>query len=462
MPNEVIIYSNSGFLSSGGFKKFLKSPLIMSALIGYLLVISLVLVYLGQPKTYRSEFSLMLPGNGSNSNVVLDNVGQVSSSSPSAFGHSHNPRSNYKAILMSSTLRSMVSNRLGLSSVIEKPKIQLLEQTSIINLSISSKDAKNAQLLAWTIYEEFQKELNRLRTDETVRRDEGIERVLDSYREKLNVTRMMLVDFKQNSLLVSQSQVDHLVEMLSKVRNEITFSQAELDSTQNYVQQLSNNLGVSVSLAAQALTLQSDSQFNGYLKELDRTASQLSQYQSQWGKNHPKVLVETERFQIVLAHLKNRSTDLVGYNSAEILHGMNLQASANLSGLYSQLLEYGAKQSGLIGKINDLESADKRLEDQLRVYSRESAQLERIEREYQRAEAIYNSAAARLEAGQTDIFASYPLVQLISSPSLSFEHDNPKQAIAIAAGVFGIAMITLAVLIIWQRKNLLKALLKKD
>jgi uncharacterized protein involved in exopolysaccharide biosynthesis len=228
-----------------------------------------------------------------------------------------------------------------------------------------------------------------------------------------------------------------------------------------YIQQLSSNLGVSSSLAAQALKLQSDSQFNGYLSEMDSASIQLSKYESQWGNNHPKVVVERERFKVVLAHLRQRSTELVGVNSAELLHSMNLTASVNLSNLFAELLDSAAKLEGSQAKVRDLSLADTRLEQQLRVYSRESAELQRLEREHQRAEAVYSSAAARLEAGQADIFASFPVVQLIAAPSLADRHDNLGALTAIAVGLAGFIMITLVVLIVWQRQFLLTVLLKK-
>jgi uncharacterized protein involved in exopolysaccharide biosynthesis len=449
----------AGILSR--LKRLLTSPLAISALLAYLLVLTAVIFSLAQPKSYRSQFSLMLPGNGSNSNVVIDKIGQVSTSSPSAFGDSHNPRSNYKAILMSDNLREVVKDKLLHIGSVSKPKITLLEQTSIINLDTKSGSAVKAREISWAYYKAFQEELDRLRADESKRRADGIERVLDGYRERLTGTRSAIVNFKQRSLLISQSQLDHAVSMIAKVRDQLTFTRAEASSQKMYMQQLSGNLGVSSDLAAQALRLQSDSQFNGYLSEMGSAATQLSKYQSQWGSKHPKVVVERERFKIVLAHLRQRSTELVGLNSSELLHSMNLTASVNLSNLFAELLASAAKLEGFQAKIRDLSLADIRLEQQLRVYSRESAELERLEREHQRAEAVYSSAAARLEAGQADIFASFPVVQLIAAPSLANRHDNLGELTALAVGFAGFIMITLLVFIVWQRQFLLTVLLKK-
>lgn len=440
------------------------SPLFIAALVAYLLIFNAVVIYLKQPKTYGSEFSLVLPGTGSSSKVVLDEVGQVSQSSTSAFSSgSYNPRSNYKQILQSDAVRELAAAELGMAVAdLQMPKIELVEQTSIINVSSKAADAEQANLQAWAIYNALQQELDRLRFDESQRHDESIERMLDQHRARLTSTRKAITDFQQRSLLIDQSQIQGMVAMLSKVRDQITFTESEKKSQDRFVNQLSMDLGVSPALAGHALTLQSDSEFRGYLAELDQAAGQMSRYASQWGKNHPKVVVERQRYQVVLANLKVRSAEIVGMHSAEILHGMDLSASERLSELFSTLLDTGARLQGMQAKLDELVLAEIRLDDKLRVYSRESAELERLEREHQRAEAVYSSAAARLEAGKTDIFGSYPLVQLLATPSTADSHSSPRTLIAVVLGLFGFMMVTLAVMVIWQRDRLISILLKKS
>lgn len=440
------------------------SPLLITAIIAYLLVFTSVFSYLKQPKTYVSKFSLVLPGTGSSSNVVLDEVGQVSQSSTSAFGSSaYNPRSNYKQILQSDAVKDLAAASLGLTvEELAKPKIELIEQTSIINVESKAGGAEQANQQAWAIYEAFESELDRLRLDEAARHDKSIERMLDQHLQRLDDTRKAIVDFQQRSLLVTQSQVDRMVEVLAKVRDELTFSMSDKKSQNQFVRQLSMNLGVSPALAGHALTLQSDSEFRGYLTELDQTAAQVSRYASQWGKHHPKVVVERQRYEVVLANLKLRSTEVVGLHSAEILHGMDLSASDRLSELFAKLLDASAQVQGLQAKIDELGLAEFKLDDQLRVYARESAELERLEREHQRAEAVYSAAAARLEAGKTDVFGSYPVVQLLAMPGTPSSHSSPDRLAAIGIGIFGFVMITLAVIVIWQRDRLVKVLLKKS
>jgi uncharacterized protein involved in exopolysaccharide biosynthesis len=101
------------------------------------------------------------------------------------------------------------------------------------------------------------------------------------------------------------------------------------------------------------------------------------------------------------------------------------------------------------------------LGDQLKVYSREIVELERLQREFNMAEAIFTSAAARLEASKADVFASYPVLQMLTTPSYPVTQSSPKEIIAIIAGVAGFIFITFGLFILKQRRNLIQILLKK-
>ena len=459
MNRSLVIYSGNQ-----QSKLFSWNPYLLGLLVCYLIIAFAVLMYLQMPPKYASQFSLVLPGTGSSSKVTLEEVGQVQQSSTSAFGsHAFSPLSNYKQILLSASVRDRAASRMGIEAqALIQPKVQVLQQTSIIGVKSFSGDAHSAQEQAWALYEVFQEELSRLRLDEIARYEASVEGVLSVHKERMSKARKAIIDFQQRSLLISLSQVEQLVATLNKVQEDLTFSQSERHAQTKFVNRLSEHLGVSPLLAGKALSLQSDAQFAGYIAELNATAAQLSRFTSQWGEEHPKVLAEQQRFDVVLSKLASRSSELVGIHSAKILHGMNLNASLQLSELFSQLLDAGAKLEGLNAKINELTLAEARIDDQLRIYSREAAELERLEREHQRAEAIYNAAAARLESSKSDIFSSYPVVQLLEVPSLPGNNQSPRLGMALIIGGLGVFIVTIGIGVIWQRDRLIKILLKKS
>ncbi|MCD9460686.1 GumC family protein [Marinibactrum halimedae] len=405
---------------------------------------------------------LVLPGTGANANVTLDEVGQVVSSTTAPFASGgFNPRVNYKEILMS---RRVIENASEKTSIDPKrfgtPKIRLTEQTSILNIEISGRSQEQAQNKAWALYKSLQEELDRLRTDEILRRDASIKAVLDKYRERLNAARAAIIDFQQRSIIISGDQLDKLMAMLSNIEEKQLYVKAESKRIGDYVHQLSTDLGVSSAMAGQAFILQSDSAFRSYLNEFSKSSASLSEYQSRWGLNHPRVKAEKARLDTAKEQLLVRSQKLVGPNAAHTFTTLDLQFNPKRAQLFSDLMTAYAQLQGHEAELQDLSLSEAMMTDKLKVYSREAAELDRLQREFDLAEAVFTSAAARLEASKADVFASYPVVQILTDPSYPTSIASPKKALAIAAGIFGAFFITFALVVVCQRNVIIQAVLK--
>lgn len=443
---------------------WLRKPYLVAALCGYAFVILLVSFYLSLPQKFKSDMDLVLPGTGASSNVSLDEVGQVISQTSTPFGGGgFNPRVNYKEMLSSRGVLQRAANKVNLSlEQFGEAKVKLTEQTSILEISMTGATPDQAQQKAWELYYSLQEELDQLRADEVNRRDESIKRVLEQYRIRLNTARANIVDFQQRSLLVTADQLDQLVATHSQKRAQYLDVSTQIADLTRYVSQLSIDIGVSPVLAGKALKLQSDAEYKGYIAEMDNSSSRLSEFRSRWGANHPKVVAETLRFEQSKKELLKRSTYLIGGHANDLFGALSLDATPKRAQLFSDLISAYAKQQGLEAKKQELNRVVLHMADQLKVYTREFAELDRLQREFDLAEAVFTSAAARLEAGKADVFASYPVVQLLTSPSQPVLAVSPKPAIAIAAAIAGILFISLGVVVIWQRHTLINLLLKKS
>lgn len=441
----------------------LKRPYLVTALISYLFVAALVVLYLNKAPSYTSDMEMVLPGTGSSNSVSLDNVGQVVSQTNTPFsGGGFNPRVNYKEMLSSRGVRSRAADKLKISlESLGKPRIKLTEQTSIISLSMNANNKVLAQAKTLALYESLQDELTSLRNDEVSRRDVSVNHVLDQYRVRMNITRNAIVDFQQRSIVVSTDQMDQLVRTLSSVKEKHVYVRAEAKQTGQYIHQLSEELGVSPKLAGQAFALQSDVEFRVYTNELKESLTKLTEYSSRWGVNHPKVKAQQKRLNYTRIAINDRSTKMYGVNSTEIFNSLNLDLNPHRSELFADLIDAYAKQKGQESMMADLARSSEHLGDQLKIYSREIVELERLHREFNMAEAIFTSAAARLEASKSDIFASYPVLQMLTTPSYPIKQSSPKNIIAFAAALTGFIFITLGLVILSQRRKLVKVLLKK-
>jgi uncharacterized protein involved in exopolysaccharide biosynthesis len=444
--------------------RFVKWPYLTFTGAAYLLIAMVVFLYLNKQPTFKSELALVLPGTGSSASVSIDEVGQVVSQTSAPFSAGgFNPRVNYKEMLMSRRVIDLASDKVDVNSIaFGQPKIVLTEQTSILEVSIIGSSPRQAQSKAWALYEGLQEELDFLRADEVTRRDVSIQKVLDEYRVRLNDARNNILQFQENAVLVSQDQFDLLVSNIENLKDKQRYLSAESANLRDYSFGLGKKLGISADLAGKAFILQSDTQFRGLLRELDVSTAQLTEYKSRWGEGHPRVIAEQERFDGAKDALLVRSHEVAGPHASSTFSNLTLDPNPKRAQMFADLINSSAKLEGMEAEIVELKRAESRLNDQLKISAREAAVLDRLQREFDLAEAIYTSAAARLEAGKADVFASYPVVQMLAEPSFPTTSHSPIPQLGIAAGLVGIIFITSGVTVLCNRRRIIKALLKRS
>lgn len=457
--NELIIYQ-PGMARKKKVHRYLRYFLVLAVLYGCLAL--LVFLYLQKSPVYRSHMAIVIPGSGSSSSFNIDNVGQANQQTKVAFdGKGYSPLANYKIMLTGRTVLDDVGLKLGINDIdVLKPRVELRNQSSIIDIYSDSSSSPGAKAKNWAIYDSFQKDLQRLRSDEMFRRDQSIKSALDQYRLKVAETRRALVLFQENALVVSKDQMDELVKMLSEVKGVIATKKSLYKNLSSFVSQLGKDLVISPELAGKALIFQSDATLTAYWSELNDSAALIAQYSSKWGAKHPKVLAQKSRYDKAFEMLRKRSAAIVGIEIEQLLLTINVQNSPERAKLFADLMASYAKLQGIEAEIKELEQTQRNYQDKLRIYAREVAELEELEREHNLAEAVFTSAAARLEAGKSDVFASYPVVQLLQQPSQPIKARSPSKKIALIAFVLGFIIISIGVFILWQRHFLIAQVLK--
>jgi len=64
---------------------------------------------------------------------------------------------------------------------------------------------------------------------------------------------------------------------------------------------------------------------------------------------------------------------------------------------------------------------------------------------HQIAEAIFSSALAKLDTSRLDIYATYPLTQLLTLPGATVKRDRLKSKLMILAGIIIYGLLCLAI-----------------
>ena len=135
------------------------------------------------PPSFTSDVSLILPGSGAQASVNLAEFGQASSSAASAFSSSRiSPTETYKRLLSANRTLARTAADIGMRQEdLGKPKIELVDETSLIHFAMTGSSPENAQARASALLRVFLDEIDALRLDELQRREVSAHRAIAEY-----------------------------------------------------------------------------------------------------------------------------------------------------------------------------------------------------------------------------------------------------------------------------------------
>lgn len=413
------------------------------------------------PYSYTSTVSLILPGNGSSSSVNLSNIGQSSTNSSSAYSsNAISPTETYKRLLTANRVRQSAANALGLDiSQVGEARIKLVDETSLIHFEMVGGSPLQAQEKADSLLKAFQAELKVLREDELGNRENAASRAIDGYRVELDKVRRRITRVQGETGLMSydhyqqlNSNVDTLEAQVRQI--EIDFRQAE-----NRVNDLANTLGVSSEIAALNLRLHADEQFQNLTNAVSEHSSVLAQKKGKFGSQHPQVVSAQATLNGTMDKMASRAQALTGLDQATILNVIDVSPGTERGALLAELVTATSDSEGLKAKFQLL---DEKLRDKRAEMARLApfaTKLDELSRDYQVAEAVFASAMARNDSTKADIYASYPLVQVLEDASLPTHPSSPRRTIALAAGIAACMMFAMGLILAWIRRPLINKIL---
>jgi uncharacterized protein involved in exopolysaccharide biosynthesis len=415
------------------------------------------------PATYRSEMVLNLPGAGTNSSVNLSDIGQTSTSANTPFGdRSLSPKVIYQEIARSSRVRGMAAKHLGIRYAdFPAPRIKLVDQTALMTIIMEAGSPEQAQRFNEVLLTELSAQLDVLRRDEIDRRASSINLSLKTVKANLEKARRKLLEFQANTAIVSIEQYQAMTMNLEQLRQTLTTRQAELQQTNQETERLKQLLKLSANLAAVVLELQADPAIAGLLT---RRAEALREYDgnlNRWGPNHPKMVSMRNQVKASEQALRVYAAKLLPDHAEKVV---DVLAVAGLGSKQTELLhslvQLDVRRAGLEHAIASLSQSMDDLKKQVENSSPAAARLADLERDHKIAETVFSSALARVDTERQDIYASYPLLQVLAPASLPVAPAGPRRLFAVAGGTIASLFILFAVVLLWYRQTFVRKLLK--
>lgn len=436
---------------------------IATALLGMTLIWAPLLGYLKTaPLSYRSTTSLILPGSGASASMNLNGIGQASSYANSAFAsNAVSPTETYKRLLGADRILDAAADALDLTRAeIGAPRIRLVDQTSLIHVEMSGGSPVDAQAKGDALLRAFFAELDALREDEVNTREDSGLLAIDDFRSSVAETRRQITQLQIESELMSVAQYDRLVDRHLKLETLILDRRAGLSELRASLHALEAQLGLNATGAAATLKLFADSGYLAIIDEEARHEVALSDANARYGSQHPKVQ-EARKARDSAAEIALRLAMSVTGLDGTTLAALDLAPDGARAALLSELV---LKQVDLSASETELLTLNTQFEEgqaQIDRLAGAASDLQDLERDFSVAEAVFASAIARSETGKSDVYASYPLVQVLENPSLPDRPSSPNRKLAYLAGIAATMMLFFGLSLGWVRLALINKLLKK-
>jgi uncharacterized protein involved in exopolysaccharide biosynthesis len=414
------------------------------------------------PLKYKSFTSLILPGSGASASLNLNGIGQASSFANSAFAsNSVSPTETYKRLLNADRILAAAAKAMDMPQAdLGRPRVKLVDQTSLIHFEMTGGSPVDAQARGEAILAAFFLELDALRADEVnTRQGSGLQAIAD-YRDSVGRTRSEISTLQDISGLLSVKQYDVLLDRHLALETDISALAASLSEAEAAVQMLSSQLGLDAAAAAGTLKLYADAAYLSLLDEVARFEARLAETTSQYGSAHPLVVAARDGRDTARAAVMRLARAATGLDDAA-LAGLDLAPQGARADLLAQLVRMDADLSGKRQELSTLRRQYETSQIDLTDKASAAASLQDLERDFSVAEAVFASAIARSQSSKSDVYASYPLVQVLENPSLADRPSSPNRKLAIAAGGAATMMLLLSLMMGWIRLALISRLLTK-
>ncbi|MBR9825705.1 MAG: hypothetical protein GYB36_07870 [Alphaproteobacteria bacterium] len=448
-------------IGSGGPRRWFRYMLVL--MIGALFFGSVAAAYyLLSPRTYVSGFTLTLPGSGAGASVNLTDLGQATSATSSAFSSaSLSPTENYKRLLQSDRVRGTAAEALNVQSrEFAGIRVRLVDQTPLIYVRLTESDPDLAYASANALLAAFQANLDELRQEELDARDQAYRQSLAGYELNVAATRQAVIAYQAENGLISIDQYQTLVTQTDELERTLEETLDRARALGNRSSRLGELIELPEEVAARVLILRGDQVFETLREQLAESAAQIASFQQMYGPNHPDMRAETERHAGLVEALNSRGEALLGVAGYGMLHLAEINIDGERAELLRQVVDLSAQAEGARAEARSLQDRLLRNEQRVEDLAPIAARLDSLLREHQVAETVFASALARLDTSRADVFASYPLAQLLEPPARPEGPSSPSKKIAALAAFGGFFLYCMGVLLLWLRLPLIRALWK--
>ncbi len=415
------------------------------------------------PPKYKSDFTLILPGSGAASSLNLESIGQAQNSAASAFASpTLSPTENYKQLLTAQVTLRDAERVAGMpAGKFPAPTIKLVDQTNLIQVSVTGRTAQNAKTNAEALQKAFLARLDHLREDEAKKREERDVEHLAELSAKERAAELKLIDFQARHGLATLDQFNQRIAAVSGLKDKERELRIALREHQGTSGRLASSLATNRQKANLAWRLRGDPVFQELATQYAKSHADAQLKSGTLGPEHGTMAQANAEQGQLRAALLRRGRQITGAAERELMTAIDLTLSDGRSALMQTMDVGDAQAAGTASALQELRGDIARETAQTPQLVAQAQELSDLLRDQRVAQAVFSSALARLDTNKMDPFASYPMVQTLAPPSLPDKKSSPSLVIAVAGALAATILILIAFGLVWLRQPLLDKALRR-
>lgn len=406
------------------------------------------------PPRYTSEWALIVPSAGTETRVSLDRLGQAQSSANSPFSDKVlSPKVAYKEIASSEPVIAQTARIVEIEpDELSLPRIKLIDQSSIMELTITAATPEEAQRRAWAHFKALRDRLDVLRDDELKTRNQALRSSIGEVEIGLKLARQRLLELQAQTGLASPEQYNQLIAAIETLRRESAGTRATVAEKTQQVEALRRTLGLSPEQAALIVRASANPELRRLAISHATISALYAETVKRFGSLHPRVVDLRNKMSSVAGELAAlRPPGLENLPSEMVIVALSAE-NERFIGMLADLVARDAELSGQLGRIAELEASIAGFEKRRLELASVAAKLDDLQRDHLVANTVFSSALARLDAGKSDQFASYPVLQMMSEPTLPDRPSSPRLIFALLGAVGGSVFACLGWLFAWMHQ----------
>lgn len=411
---------------------------LLGAFFSSMICVNLAIAYMRLlPKQYTCEWSAILPGAGAETRVNIDSIGQAQSSSSSPFSDKTlSPKANYKEIALSRTVLSDAAKRAGVSlEEFGEPHIKLVDQASIIIFQVTAGTAKESLARSRALFDSFRARLDQLRSEEMTTRNDALRNNISTVEIALQRARKRLLDLETESGLASTEQYNQLVTSIEVLRREQANARASVAERASQFEVIRKELAIDPAYAAKILRASADPEIRSLSTALANAKSAYAEIAQRFGPTYPRVVDARNKVVSIQTELRKEMRQFDEVPDA-LLHEVLIDNERVLA-VFVDLVQKHAEKVGAEARLAEIDQIMSEIEKRRVRLGAIAARLDDLQRDHMIANAVFSSALARLDASKSDHYGSYPIVQILSEPTLPVDPSSPRLIFAVIGAGMG-------------------------